>query len=269
LTATSVGILTVDGVATVLADRILVNTQNGLLAHADHGIYEVTIEGTAGVAFELTRATDYDGSIGSELASGDLVPIREGTVGADTIMIMATDESPVTPDTTAFVFTTIGVQISDHGALTGLTDDDHSQYPLLIGRTSGQSVSGGIAASENLLLQSTTNATKGMVGPVAHNTDDFGATGTRWKNAYFVNSFSTIATMGDQLFANNWGWTEDYKNDGMVMYDSNKEAVMAIYSDGIYHRKYGWKQKKGFFGKRRIPVYTPAEIENPDYRMNA
>lgn len=52
----------------------------------------------------------------------------------------------------------------DHGlALTGLTDDDHTQYVRLAGRAGGQAAAGGTAASENLTLQSTAHATKGAI----------------------------------------------------------------------------------------------------------
>ena len=52
----------------------------------------------------------------------------------------------------------------DHGlALTGLTDDDHTQYALLAGRSTGQIITGGTGASEDLTLRSTTNATKGDI----------------------------------------------------------------------------------------------------------
>src|SRR5690606_7420227 len=51
--------------------------------------------------------------------------------------------------------------VTDHGALTGLSDDDHSQYALLAGRSGGQTLTGGTAAGENLTLQSTSDATKG------------------------------------------------------------------------------------------------------------
>ena len=54
LTMNAVGILSVDGVNTVLGDRILVKDQ---VTGADNGIYEVTTEGTGGVAAVLTRAT--------------------------------------------------------------------------------------------------------------------------------------------------------------------------------------------------------------------
>lgn len=51
----------------------------------------------------------------------------------------------------------------DHGTTTGLADDDHAQYPLLVGRSSGQVLTGGTGASEDLTLRPTTNATKGDV----------------------------------------------------------------------------------------------------------
>ena len=57
LTGNSVGILAVDGINTVLYDRILVKNQ---AAAKDNGIYSVTTEGTAGVAFVLTRVSDLD-----------------------------------------------------------------------------------------------------------------------------------------------------------------------------------------------------------------
>lgn len=45
-----------------------------------------------------------------------------------------------------------GAGASDHGALTGLGDDDHSQYALLAGRASGQTLNGGTSANEDLVL---------------------------------------------------------------------------------------------------------------------
>jgi len=52
----------------------------------------------------------------------------------------------------------------DHGlALTGLTDDDHTQYLLLAGRSGGQSAYGGTGSGDDLTLESTSHATKGYV----------------------------------------------------------------------------------------------------------
>lgn len=48
----------------------------------------------------------------------------------------------------------------DHGGIGGLSDDDHTQYALLAGRSGGQSLSGGTAANDDLTLQGTTNSTR-------------------------------------------------------------------------------------------------------------
>jgi microcystin-dependent protein len=53
--------------------------------------------------------------------------------------------------------------VTDHGGLTGLTDDDHSIYALLAGRAGGQVFKGGDASGNNLDLWSTNHATKGKI----------------------------------------------------------------------------------------------------------
>lgn len=65
-------------------------------------------------------------------------------------------------DGSKFVASAADTEI-DHGSISGLADDDHTQYALLAGRASGQSLNGGTAASENLTLDSTAHATKGNI----------------------------------------------------------------------------------------------------------
>ena len=52
-----------------------------------------------------------------------------------------------------------------HNTLSGLTTGDagHTQFVMLEGRSGGQTVQGGTASSENLILESTADATKGAV----------------------------------------------------------------------------------------------------------
>jgi hypothetical protein len=98
LTANAAAVLTVDGVATVLNDRILVKNQ---VAGDDNGIYKVTTEGTGGVAFVLTRAIDFDAN--TDVTGGAYTFICEGTANADEGWILTTND-PITVDTTALVF---------------------------------------------------------------------------------------------------------------------------------------------------------------------
>lgn len=53
----------------------------------------------------------------------------------------------------------------DHTTIANLTTGDagHTQFALLAGRSGGQTIQGGTAASENLVLESTSNVTKGTV----------------------------------------------------------------------------------------------------------
>jgi len=45
--------------------------------------------------------------------------------------------------------------VVDHGAMSGLSDDDHTQYALLVGRSSGQILIGGVDTTADLTLQTT------------------------------------------------------------------------------------------------------------------
>lgn len=57
----------------------------------------------------------------------------------------------------AFVATAL---VTDHGALTGLSDDDHTQYALLAGRSGGQTLYGGTAANDDITIHGTSNGTR-------------------------------------------------------------------------------------------------------------
>jgi hypothetical protein len=78
LTAAAIGVLTVDGVAVALNDRILVKNE---IAGVNNGIYICTTVGTASVAYVLTRSTD--SNIGTEIW-GAFAFVERGTVNANT-----------------------------------------------------------------------------------------------------------------------------------------------------------------------------------------
>ncbi len=65
--------------------------------------------------------------------------------------------------TAAFQSISAAGVITDHGVLNGLLDDDHSQYPLLLGRTTGQVLRGGADPVGSLELDGTLSATKGPI----------------------------------------------------------------------------------------------------------
>lgn len=111
LTADAVGVLTVDGTATVLTDRILVQNQ---VTTSDNGIYEVTTEGTVGVAFVLTRATDADTD--AKVTAGMFTFLEEGSTLDNKGFVLITND-PIVVDTTGLLFS----QFSGLGQITAGT----------------------------------------------------------------------------------------------------------------------------------------------------
>ena len=120
------------------------------------------------------------------------------------------------------------VGVTAHSGLTGLSADDHTQYVLLAGRTGGQNLRGGIAASQNLTLESTSDTTKGFVnlqpngGYVGIGTSAPGAklhvTGSVAANNFYGGVGTTTSALSfasDDGFANAfqaWGTTSPNPN---------------------------------------------------------
>jgi hypothetical protein len=103
LTANAAGVLTVDGISLKLNDRILVNGQS---AKKENGIYEMSTEGTAGVAFVLTRSADANTA---DHYVGLATFIREGSTYEDQGWVLAADGvTPGTDDIGFDVFATTG-----------------------------------------------------------------------------------------------------------------------------------------------------------------
>lgn len=99
---------------------------------------------------------DTDGNLtstGHIAPSGDVVGTTDVQTLTNKTLIL-----PVIADFTNAAHThqnTAGGGKLDHGlALNGLTDDDHTQYLLLAGRALGQTVAGGSATGEDLILNS-------------------------------------------------------------------------------------------------------------------
>jgi len=111
LTADANGALSVDSVAVVNGNRVLIKNETaGAAVH--NGIYTVTDAGSAGTPFILTRATDADAS--AEVTAGMYTFVEEGTVNDNTGWVLTTN-NPITLDTTLLAFT----QFSASTSLTG------------------------------------------------------------------------------------------------------------------------------------------------------
>jgi hypothetical protein len=91
------------------------------------------------------------------------------TTGSGSV-VLSSSPAIVTPTIASFVNAThthadaAGGGTIAHSVLTGLiSGDPHTQYGLLAGRSGGQVLMGGTAASDGLTLTSTSNGTKGLI----------------------------------------------------------------------------------------------------------
>lgn len=126
-----------------------------------------------------------------------------------------------------------GGGVTDHGALTGLGDDDHTQYPLLLGRSGGQTLIGGTAASNDLTLQSTSNATRGQIvlSDDAETGDGTGLTFINSSSPNFkvtadANEFGLLfdGVESDQGAYHVWRTQPNDGGDDIQMYFNGKDA---------------------------------------------
>lgn len=110
----------IDGVTLATNDRILIKDQ---AAPEENGIYIVAASGAP------TRAADANSAAEVLQAS---VYVQEGTAHADTQWVCTTN-APITLGVTSLAFAQLSTGAADHGALSGLGDDDHPQYLLADG----------------------------------------------------------------------------------------------------------------------------------------
>ncbi len=103
-----------DGVTLVVGDALLVNDE---ATGSNNGIYTVTTVGDGSNPYVLTRHTDLDAT--AEFSSGLLTPVSEGTSFADTLWMLATNDT-ITLDTTSLLWSRIGgvnITGTDHRVL--------------------------------------------------------------------------------------------------------------------------------------------------------
>jgi hypothetical protein len=113
LTAGSTGVLSVDGVAASVGDKILVKSQS---APAQNGIYTVTVN-AGGVAAVLTRSINFDTA--SKILEGTEVTVLQGSTLAATQWIM-NQTATIVVGTTAITF----IELSISGALLAVNNLD-------------------------------------------------------------------------------------------------------------------------------------------------
>ena len=139
------GLQTIDGIALAAGDRVLVKNQTNL---AQNGIYDV-VDGGA-----WTRAEDFDEP--AEIAGGEFIFVKEGSVQADTGWVVATPDGEIgTIGTDPIVF----VQFSSAGVIQAGAGLSQTGNVFNVGGTTGRIV----VNADSIDLDSTT-VTSGSYG---------------------------------------------------------------------------------------------------------
>ena len=202
LTGNVNGALSVDGVAAVIGNRILVKDE---VTQANNGVYTVTQVGSGAAVYILTRATDFDsaGSGVDQIDAGDFFLVTAGTTLANTSFVQQTP-LPIVVGTTAIVFTQFGAPITysagtgltlggtvfsiTNTGLTASTYGSASAVPVIAFNAQGQATS----VTNTSIAIAASQITSGTLG-IAN-----GGTGQITASAAF-NALSPITTTGDLI----------------------------------------------------------------------
>lgn len=153
----------IDGVTLTAGDRVLVKDQT---TASQNGIYVFN-----GAAAAMTRATDFDEN--SEVLAGTVIAIEEGTVNADRVYIMTSD-NPLVVNTDALTFQILPVNSLIGG--DGITVTGNTIDVDLLDTDSGLYFAGG--GSDELAIQWTTVFTIDAADDLAFKASDLASTAT-------------------------------------------------------------------------------------------
>lgn len=161
--------LTISGTANAI-DTVVgaTNTVTIDISNSYSGQTSITTLGTVstGTWQGTTIAVDQGGTGQISYTNGQLL-IGNTTGNTLSLGTLASADSSITiTNGTGTIDLAVNDANVDHGSIGGLTDDDHTQYALLSGRSGGQTLIGGTAASNTLTLQSTSDATRGTINIV-------------------------------------------------------------------------------------------------------
>ena len=151
LTASAVGILTIDGHTVVspadVGMRVLIKNE---VSQIKNGVYTVTTVGDVSTRYVLTRATDYDttGSGTNEIDQGDMILVISGTSNANTSWVQQTKTPTVGSGNIIFLqfaaiqtytaganLTLLGNQFSAIGTVAGPSSSINNAIVLFDGTT--------------------------------------------------------------------------------------------------------------------------------------
>ena len=224
LTATSNGALSLDGITTSVADRVLVKNQT---TASENGIYVVTTVGDGSTAFVLTRATPEDQP--AELSGGAFVFVEEGSLNANNGYTFTHTGAPTfgTTDLDVSQFSGAG-QITAGAALT----KDGNQLDVAVDDSSIEVNADALRLKalgiQNSMIANSTIATTKLANPFITLTDESSTTG----RVYLEENLEFLAGEGINTIVDNntikvAGEDASNSNKGVAKFTSDNFTVTA------------------------------------------
>ncbi|WPN45090.1 phage tail protein [Pseudomonas sp. P8_241] len=229
---------TIDDVAVVVGDRVLVTAQEEA---QDNGVYVVSAEG-------WERAADADNSL--EVTPGLFIQVEQGTVNGDSLWQLVTD-APVTLGTTGLQFELIaggsgaGVDTFRSVTVDALGRVIAGTNPTTLdgyGITDALPVDGTAVAATQLETERTLRITGAATGSASFDgTDDADIAITLVDSGVVAGTYSSVTvdekglvTAGDQLTGDDLGLgTAAYKNAQISSDDVTAQALMMVGAFGV------------------------------------
>jgi hypothetical protein len=216
ITANANGALSIDGVAVVAGNRVLIKNEVGA-AQANHGVYVVTQTGNGSTPYILTRATDFDstGTGVDQIDAGDFFLVTAGATLTNTSWVQQTP-LPITVGTTPIIFSqfgapvlyTAGTGLSLAGTVFSITNTgvsastygSASQVPVIAVNAQGQITS----ASSTSISIAASQITSGVlpVGNGGTGANTLAANGVLLGNGTSAVSATAVGTTGQVLVGN-------------------------------------------------------------------
>ena len=125
ITETGLGALVLDGITAAANDEVLIKDE---ATKATNGLYVVTVAGSAGAAFVLTRDSNFNSS--SNIQEGDIVYVDDGATQTNTVWALITPP-PYTVGTTPLTFVQTGNSGSGGSTVNSSTNFVAGTVPLL------------------------------------------------------------------------------------------------------------------------------------------